>query len=406
MLIKATSKRSAIKQKLVFCCCAMLLALLMNCRDGNGAKAATSSASGVGTANRPWRVDVEAWASWSIRSGMYGTGGYEYELRLQIGNPNDFPIRFDTIALRFHRSDMKQWGELALREERIIFSQSSIYTFFFYGQERPQEGVPLEKGESLEELQLEGHRAIVLPHVGTGAALTTKPGFEPTRISTVLIRKGKEVCEPQICVLPPILRIPSSWDLEKDEKGFHMEFVPVSRLPVPSGVTDGELVRRIFDKAAAISQDAVLIRVSPLFMTVTTYANGKMRHTVQAWVYRFHSKKGQFYIFRDDAGKVKWETKASQERPTQWFHPDVIEGCKVDSDIAVLIAELSNAKATVRGSFCLEVTQIDEKKRPLWLLPYERFSRQIGILADTGEVVSKKKQGGRWELCNDVIWNQ
>lgn len=406
MLIKSTSKRSAIKPKLVFCCCVMLLVLLMNCRNGNDFKASALSAGGVESAKQLWRIDIEAWASWSIRSGMSDAGGYEYELRLQIGNPNDFPIHFDTIAIRFHRSDMKRWGELALREERIIFSQSSMYTLFFYGDERPREGMPLQNGASLEEEQLEGHRAIVLRHIGTGAALTTQPGSEPTRISIVLLHKGKEVCEPQICVLPPILRIPSSFDLAKDEKGFHLEFFPVSRLPVPSGVTDGELVRRIFDKAAAVSQDAALIEITPLFVTVNTYASGKIRHAVQAWVYRFHSKKGQFYLFKDDVGKVKWETKASKEKPAQWFHPDVIEGCKVDSDIAVLIAEFSSAEATASGSFQLEVTQIDGKERPLWRLPYKIFSRQLGILADTGEVVTSKKQGRGWELCDDVIWNQ
>jgi hypothetical protein len=62
----------------------------------------------------PWRIDTDAWISWGSRTGAYGDIRYQYEVKFQIGNPNDFPVYFDTIVLRFHRSDINYSNSTAL----------------------------------------------------------------------------------------------------------------------------------------------------------------------------------------------------------------------------------------------------------------------------------------------------
>jgi hypothetical protein len=351
----------------------------------------------------PWRLGIDAWASWDIDvgMGMYG-GGYTYELKLQIGNPYNFPIDFDMVKLKFHRTVTDHYS--GLNEARIIFNDTSMVVQYSYGNEVLRDAHT--KNDKLHEQRIEAQRALLIPHISL-PALVTQPGIEPTRLRVILLRNDTTISYTAKTVLPPILRIPMSYDLySSGREGFHLLFRTESNLPSGSGIMDRELIIRISQKANEMSSGAKLVEVSPRFLTVHTMIGGGILHTVSVWQYHFRSDSEVFSIYKDDPSVVEEEIRIAEEECTKFLNSKMLNSLRIDADDAVLMAEMAGAHSIESGHFKLLSINLSNNWRPAWLLPYEFDAEPVGILADSGELIAKNIYNGRWHLIEDGLWNR
>jgi len=345
-------------------------------------------------------IGVEANVSRDISS----TGGYSYRLDLLIGNPWDFPIYFDSISLRFHSSKLDQLGPIGLTEETITFTENKMCTEFFYGIERPPRQFEGERKSLPEKQKLEGHRGMQLPFLHTGAAPPSMPGEEPTCLSIQLMHKGVQVTESLFCALPPVLRLPFLF--RPDDKGsFHINFIPSSYLPSKSGVASSKTTTTILETAYESASDALLTHIHPEFFTVHTFTKGGYRHTVQNWIYEFYSNvtRSRFQIYKDDPTFVV-KGGENVDPPKLWMSLQILNNCKIDCDTAYLVAALSGGISQERGGVELKPHLVEGILRPIWTLPFMIKSAPLGILAETGEVVSSKNNC--WEKVKGNLWNK
>ncbi len=375
----------------------IFLCTLLLCNSYKEATLAQESRADIG-----WPVITEIWAAWELQSSLYGAGGYEYSLYVEIGNPNPFPILFDEIVMRFENSMAGPSGWV--REARITFMATEIVTRFSYGGEEQNRQTSVDDG-SPEELSIDGYRGVALPHpLSSGPVYPTLPGSEPTTLTVILLRSGEEVTVPQICVLPPVLRIPDRYSLAPEDRGLHIILRPLPLLPSNSGITNDKLVTRIFDKARSISQDAVLVDVQPRFVTEHRFEDGRIQYTLHAWEYTFCSEKGTFVVYKDDPGCFEWRSKDSSELSTLAFDSDLFKTARIDCNVAVLIADIAGAR--IDGRLNLRLIEVGQKARLAWVQHHQMGYQQLAVLVDTGEVLVWNQPTSTFEPAKHCIWNE
>jgi hypothetical protein len=337
-----------------------------------------------------------------LENGVYGNNGYGYSLYLQIENPNKEPFSFDRIVMRFDSSTAVKCGQ-RVREVTICSTPSKIREYFlYYGVVDSPRLDTLE--DSLKLLSVQGGHAVSFGDpFDTGPVCPTYPKSKPTEMSIVLLQDGVEVTERQVCVLPPVLRIPDEYGLKDSERGFHIELRPEWTIPSASGITGKALITSLFAKAKSISPDAVLTEVRPRFVMQHELDDGSKRYTCSVWLYIFWSPKGVFSLYKDDPGSFEWQTRGLSEKPSVVIEPGFFKEAKIDCDIAVLILDIAGAR--IDSLLSLEPIQMEQGTCLAWVQSYEEGHQQIGILVTSGEVVLRNQESNTFEFAEHCIWN-
>lgn len=353
--------------------------------------------------NSPWQFYAEAWCSYSI---MSPNARYTYNLELGLENPNSFPIFFDKIVLTYDRDDP---GLIGVVETHISPTGGFMFIEYKYNYGNKREKFSTQ-GKGSDVIEIPSHKEIIIPNIQTGAVLSTFIGSVPRKIDITLFLDGREVSsEPQISVLPPIQRIPAYYELTDKDKGLYMDFFTKSRLPQRSGIINSNFRTRIFEKAKKISPDATLYAISPKYVNLHKIGNGIIRYTVKEWHYLFSSKKGSFFLIKDNPEKVEWWKEAKPIGLKVPISQDIIKEIKITCDLAVMMATIAGAKSVEDNDIRLISVYRDNKIQPLWILPYRIGSKQVAIFADTGEIAlmtSSNDISETFEIFHNSIWNK
>lgn len=348
-------------------------------------------------------IDVEAWA----QCGPSDLGGFStYSFQLLLGNPNAYPVSFDEVCMKFNHSEI---SSLYITELRLFSTVTGFILTAGWGGE-PAGDMEIKE---MKEMSVDGHRAITLDKkcFAFVRIFPVEPGQEPVRISIMLRQNNLDICSPLISVVPPMSRIPN-YNLDRDQYGYHIKFFRKYQILSSSGVTDKTLLTSILKKAMTVSSDSILEEISPKNVTVSTYSTPdggkKILHSfVEPWLYTFYSvSKGRFNIVVHSSQNIVRTDAEDQQEP---IVPSKIEPnqIKIDSDVAILLAEhISGAKAVEGGFPKLRIRQVGSSVRPVWCIPYKRGSEWMAVCADTGEIVVSEKQNGNYKLAKDVIWNE
>lgn len=171
-----------------------------------------------------------------VESG-YGSmgfgGGYHYEMRVEVGNPNSTPMRFDAVDMEFTDAMNRQFaGPMFLTGQTIRFKRRSIVTSYRYGNSRPGAALPEPTDDDEPVVTVVGgHQAVSFPSSTAAALRPTRPGESPTVISVTLMLAGKPVTEVYRASLPPLMEIPDEYQARDQDGWFRVILRPASELP-------------------------------------------------------------------------------------------------------------------------------------------------------------------------------
>lgn len=144
------------------------------------------------------KLDIKAWVSWNVS---------EYMLEpLFIGNPNKFPIHFDTLSMKFNYANP---ARDEVMEQITTFRRGKMVSEFnYFGRKNQKSGEP-DLGPP-QEKSINGRTAILIPFFSVRAR-PSKPG-DLTKMTITLLRKGKQVVQART-ILPDVAKIPETADL-------------------------------------------------------------------------------------------------------------------------------------------------------------------------------------------------
>ena len=349
-------------------------------------------------------IGVDLWLCRGFETGWgSASGGYRYEGQMQIGNPNRTPFSFDSISIKYGAGDAMEHPR-TLTGQMIVFGQEGQATYFEYDGKAPV----IREQDKPTTVQLKGNGAIRFHFSAAAALVPTLCGRPPTTLSAVLLLGGKEVGQTYRAVLPPLMKLRDeheAWQGGRfaEEKAYHLPMLPVSYLPAPSGALQEERIKGAFARAAAISEQAILAEVRPERMTLTYYTGGGVRLFPGGWSYEFWSPGRSFSVSCVDPAVSR--PADVQSKPEHDMDVALLGSCRLDADaVGMVLESLGASLASGQHEYGLTAAIVAGVKRPLWILSYELGGKKVGVLADTGEVVTH--HNGAWRIADSVIWNR
>jgi hypothetical protein len=175
-------------------------------------------------AGPPWRIDAWAWLV-QCKEPPGGQGAKcQYRAVLEIGNPNNFPISFDTILFRFQRLDSgcSMWD---VAEQRITWREDGARVTEFYYEYAGGTDRPAHEQERRKEITVPGKRAVAFQEVAIGPPRPLSDPHGRTRLVLSLLRAGSCIAEPLVTQLPPRSNVPRQSELRRGERGYELVFV-------------------------------------------------------------------------------------------------------------------------------------------------------------------------------------
>jgi hypothetical protein len=334
--------------------------------------------------------------------GFGGGGGYEYEGKIEVGNPHTTPFHFDSIEITFTDGVGGKFNRSAypLVGETIVLTEKSIFTAYHYdGDKTVASGVRDNPDRTPTDQVLDSHQATRFRMSMAASLMPTICGKSFTMVNARIISGGKPVSEVYRAVLPPLMKIPDEFS-SSEESLFELRLWPEANTPLASGVFDPAVIDRAFQKIADVSSNAVLAMITPEMMTVNTYRDESTMHLPAGWRYQFWSPDRSFSVSQVDPSAIKSSTC---EKPLVALDKELLKSCVVDIDAVTMMLELVGAKSDDKDFHCRLVAMVVEgKSRPVWDVGYRLNGVKTYVFADTGQIVYE--QDGGWKAF-DVIWN-
>ena len=158
-------------------------------------------------------------------------GGYHYEMRVEVDNPNSAPLSFDAVDMEFTDVMNRHFsGSMFLTGQTIRFTRRSIVTSYRYGDTHPWAGLPksADDGEPIVTV-VDGHQVVSFPSSIAAALPPAQPGSQ-TVINVTLLLSGRPVSGVYRAILPSVMEIPDQYQARDEEDWFRVTLRPASEL--------------------------------------------------------------------------------------------------------------------------------------------------------------------------------
>jgi hypothetical protein len=329
--------------------------------------------------------------------------GYEYVMDLLVANISRIPRPFDAIDVELLARGESRQGQVAAL--KIICRPGGARAFFSYhgpGYFRTLRAIrDLSHEEAPQPDVLQPLTAKSLRRIGLGRSAASFTAREVVGLSVQLSLADTPVTNKCYAALPPLLRLPE-W---RSDHKYHLVLSQENHLPSPSGVLDAEVVNRAQKTAAQLDPGSLLVSVTPSVIETISLSGGDEAHRCNDWRFIFYSdrRSGTFQVPALDPSYVEVDTPArGSTRPRQWLSGMLLDQCRVDCWTAYLMARTAHAQPA-GTSLDLVVFVLDGKWRPVWLLPFQLEGQQVGVLADSCEIV--RINGEECQRSTRLIWN-
>ena len=368
---------------------------------------ATSAGEGAGGLQADQNVKgkpvvIDCWLAWDISSGMYSTG-YQYEIQLRIGNPLPIPLEYDAICLQF--SNPAGTPEGAVSEAIVYFTDTSVVTMYDYGFTNSSEAPNHRRDyEGAIPEVLGADQGVRYGYsISSGRLRWVDHDEAPNLMTVTLLRRGIPETKPQVCVLPPLLRLPSYGETVVEERdGFLVEMTPVWLLPSKTGISDTLILNRVFSAASAIASNAVFVSLQPRFISEIELTDGRKVSAPRTWQYVFGAGDGIFSLYADDPWKAAWGS-SDAEPFSQLCDPDMLRRVVIDCDVAVLM--LAVAGEVPEGYLRLERVSIGGQWELAWVEAARPGHQRVGVLASLPRIIRYESLSGSFVEDRHCIWN-
>ncbi|MDR3558372.1 MAG: hypothetical protein P4L61_02470, partial [Candidatus Pacebacteria bacterium] len=160
-------------------------------------------------------------------TGIGGGGGYEYEGKIEIGNPHTTPFHFDSIEISFGDGAGKKSARFldSLAGETVILTEKSVLTVYHYGDQTIAPAVKNDPEHTPSDQVLEGHHAMSFHMSMASSLMPTICGKSFTTMRAQVMSNGKPVTGSYRGILPPIMKIPDEY-AAKEENLFELRMWP------------------------------------------------------------------------------------------------------------------------------------------------------------------------------------
>lgn len=331
--------------------------------------------------------------------------GYEYLANVLVANISPGDLRFDAVELVFsHYGDEFHGCAKAMRIVPDARGNRRFISYHGSGYFNSLRSIARQESSAhLEPVMLEQFRGVRINNIGFGYSPVSVAGRNVIGASVQLMLGGKPVTHRCVCALPPVLRLPDF----RSERAHRLTLASERFIPSPSGALDGAVVDRAIPTAAAHDPDSLLVSVSPTMISTHILTGGDAPHSCDGWHFTFYSDRlGSTFEIRssDPTWLDEGRTQQAAARPRCWLSKSLLETCRVDCDLAYLIARGAGASPQSEGGkMSLECGLLEGRWRPVWNLPFLLGEKPLGVLADTCEVALGS--GGRWTKPDGIIWN-
>jgi hypothetical protein len=327
-----------------------------------------------------------------------------YEFHFLVGNPGNEPFEFDTLKIHYQRPID---GPLprSLSGQAVIFRGEQKSTYYFY--DHPDAPHRDATYETPSTVTLGSRKGLFIETRTLGINIPQAGRNEVALMEVTLFLHGKPALETHKAVLPPLSRMPEGKGIEPQavrKKGFPLPLIRASLLPDVTGAVDEKRAIQAFKRAHEVSNDANLKAVRPHRVRNVTYGTGKSHLFPSEWHYFFGSRDtAAFEIETANPQKVS-VTSHRDETPYGPISMTLLKSCRLDYDGVGYLMDVLGAKFK-QGPMDLISTAIDGRTRPLWRAAFQLEGKPLGVLADTGEVVSWDEKSSSWQFVEGLIWN-
>lgn len=336
----------------------------------------------------------------------HGYQGYAYLADASVENPASEAVVCDAIRLGFATR-----GQLTLfpkaSEGVSIFKVAGgmeIYTEYSDAKRaaRFMGHPPRTAPEDTQPIRLPGFARATVRAIRLNNSPVSIPGSNVVAVSLHLSVGETQITDKCLCVLPPVSRLP---DLRAAER-HKVELVCERFLPSPSGILDGKVLPKAFQTASRYSDDHMLLRVAPRFVTVHDLGDCNLFHTCSSWCLTFFDRGGgrTFNVQSLDPGWVEDSERAENlAAPARWLTRELMESCVLDCREAYLMARATGADPLEETELQLEGENVGGSWRPMWKLPFMLDGARVGVLADSCGVAVLSGSG--WHSAKKSVWN-
>lgn len=241
-----------------------------------------------------------------------------------------------------------------------------------------------EEESQVEPITLRQLTATWLRNVSFDHSPVTVAGKTFIGLAMQLMSGESAVTQKCVCVLPPVLRIPKF----RSEERHHIVLVRNTFMPDGSGLLQRSIIDRILATAYKFDAESLLLSITPGIVRLHELTGGDIVHECKDWRFKFYCDKleGTIEVSAMDPSWIKADALVKlPQRPQAWLNGALLGNCKIDCDLAYLIAR-SLGLSPVRGEISLKPLAVNGRWRPVWSVPFLIKGGSCCVLADTGEV--------------------